>query len=197
MSKLYFGIDPGLKGGLAAVGDAYCIAMPMPIIKGTKRGSKSMIDIGAVRDWVVSTALSYVRETPIFCGGLMSVQAVGTSGIPPIGNQFFLAMGAVTIEKVGTMPKQGVTSSFNFGRGYGMLEGMCTTLCFPTQLVRPQAWKKLVLAGTQKDKSAAIQFVKRQYPGVRLRATDRCTTDHDGMADAICLAEYGRRIACE
>jgi hypothetical protein len=34
---------------------------------------------------------------------------------------------------------------------------------------------------------------RRLFPGVSLRATPRCTTDHDGMAEALLIAEYARR----
>lgn len=95
----------------------------------------------------------------------------------------------VIIEKVGAMPKQGVTSMFNFGCSWGMLRGMCAGLFIPYELVTPQAWKKVVLQGTKKDKGSAISYVLRRYPDLNV---DGGKLD-DGQADAICLAEYGRR----
>lgn len=99
----------------------------------------------------------------------------------------------VIIEKVGAMPKQGVTSTFTFGTGYGRLLGVCEALAIPYRLVTPQAWKKVVLAGTAKDKDAAIAFVKRAFPMVDL-TPGRKRVPHDGIADAVCLAEYGRQL---
>ncbi len=98
----------------------------------------------------------------------------------------------VCIEKVGAMPKQGVVSTFKFGKGYGALLGICAALGVRVELVTPQAWKKVVLAGTTKDKGAAIAYVRRAFPQINL-IPDRCRVPHDGMADAICIAEYGRR----
>jgi len=103
-------------------------------------------------------------------------------------------MGAITIEKVHSFKGQGIASSFSFGMGYGMLQGLCEGVGWGYQLVTPQAWKKLILAGTQKDKGAACQYVHKLFPDVDLKATPRCKTDHDGMADAICMAEFGRRM---
>lgn len=97
----------------------------------------------------------------------------------------------IIIEKVGAMPKQGVSSTFKFGMGYGQLIGMCQTLELPFTLVTPQAWKKAVLAGTDKSKEAAIAFCRREYPNVNL-IPERCRVPHDGIADALCLAHYGR-----
>ncbi len=100
----------------------------------------------------------------------------------------------VVIEKVGAMPGQGVTSMFNFGAGYGLLQGICLGVGIPYELVTPQRWKKVVLADTKKDKNAAISYCRRRFPGVSLLASERCKKPHDGIADALCLMEYGRRV---
>ncbi len=97
----------------------------------------------------------------------------------------------VVIEKVHSMPAQGVASSFKFGVGYGQLMGLCAALSIPYTLVTPQAWKKQVLAGTPKDKRAAIEFCRREYPLVPL-IQPGCRLPHDGVADALCLLSYGQ-----
>lgn len=95
------------------------------------------------------------------------------------------------IEQAQAMPKQGVTSMFNYGRGYGKLLGVLEALGVPHETVRPTAWKKVVLAGTKKDKDAAIEHVMRAYPGIPL-VWGRRKVPHDGIADAACLAEYAK-----
>lgn len=102
----------------------------------------------------------------------------------------------VILEKVHAMPKQGVSSTFKFGMGYGIVIGVCEALGIPYRLVTPKAWKKTVLAGTKKDKDAAISFVRRAYPSIDL-TPGRKRVPHDGMADAICIAEYGRQLMNE
>ena len=99
----------------------------------------------------------------------------------------------VYVEKVHSMPKQGVASTFKFGMGYGVIIGICDALGLPYRLVTPQAWKKQVLAGTTKDKDAAISFVRRAYPHVNLTPGAK-RKPHDGMADALCIAEFGRHL---
>ena len=98
----------------------------------------------------------------------------------------------VFIEKVHSMPKQGVSSTFKFGVGYGKLLGMCQVMGWSYELVTPQAWKKVVLAGTSKDKDAAIQVAHRLYPEIKL-LLPKCRKAHDGMADALCVLEWGLR----
>ena len=101
--------------------------------------------------------------------------------------------GLLVIEKVHSMPGQGVASMFKFGQGYGAILGIASALSIPVELVTPQAWKKVVLAGTAKDKDAAIDYCRRAFPQVSLLPGPRCRKPHDGMADALCLLEYGRR----
>jgi len=100
------------------------------------------------------------------------------------------------IEKVHAMPKQGVSSTFAFGCGYGILLGMLGAFQIPYHEVPPQTWKKIILAGENKDdgKAASIRVARRLFPGVSLRASERCRSDHDGMAEALLLAEFGRRM---
>ena len=96
------------------------------------------------------------------------------------------------VEKCHAMPGQGTVSMFNFGKGYGTLLGILGALKIPTILVIPQAWKKVILAGTKKDKDAAIEYVRMKYPDFPV-ILPRCRKPHDGICDAICLAEYGKR----
>jgi len=98
----------------------------------------------------------------------------------------------VIMEKISAMPGQGVTGMFHFGVGYGMIQGIVITLGIPLRLVTPQAWKKEILAGTTKDKSASIDYCMRVYPSVNLIPIGH-RKPHDGIADACCIAEYGYR----
>ena len=164
---IYIGIDPGIDGAIAASSKYGQRVTVMPIIVGTTGGTKSTLDINAIVRWL-KTALQDVL---------------------PNANEEVL----VGLEKVSAMPKQGITSAFNFGQTYGMLKGIVVTLGYPLELVRPQAWKKIILEGTLKDKSAAIQYVKQRYPNLNLKATERCRVDHDGIADAVCIAAYLER----
>ncbi len=100
----------------------------------------------------------------------------------------------VFMENVHAMPKQGVTSMFNFGKGFGQLIGMCQAMGWDLRMVTPQAWKKVVLKDTSKDKDAAIAFVEDLGNGPNL-VPPRCRRPHDGMADAVCICHYGRIMA--
>lgn len=95
------------------------------------------------------------------------------------------------LERVGAMPGQGVTSMFKFGENFGFIQGLLTAYSTPYELVTPQKWKKeFQITG---DKNSSIDVCKRLFPNVSLRKTERCKKDHDGMAEALLMAEYARR----
>ena len=96
-----------------------------------------------------------------------------------------------TLEHVHAMPKQGVSSTFNFGMNFGFIQGVLKAYGIPYELVTPQKWKKEFSCTS--DKNTSIEVCKRLFPGVNLKATERCRKDHDGMAEALLIAEYGRR----
>lgn len=100
--------------------------------------------------------------------------------------------GAVCcLEQVHAMPKQGVTSMFNFGVSYGYIKGVLEANHIPYQEVTPSKWKKEF--GLDGTKAKSIEVCKRLFPGVNLLPTERSRVDNDGMAEALLMAEYARR----
>ena len=95
------------------------------------------------------------------------------------------------LEHVTAMPKQGVTSMFNFGQNFGYIKGLLEAFGIPYELVRPQKWKKeFSITG---EKNSSVEVCKRLFPGVSLLRTEKCRKDDDNMAEALLLAEYARR----
>ena len=104
------------------------------------------------------------------------------------------------LEKVSSMPGQGVSSMFSFGHTFGVIEMSLVACQIPYVLVPPQTWCKEIHQGLSKDldaKSRSMLIFKRLYPDVDLRATERCSTPHLGMLDGLLIAEFGRRQAHE
>lgn len=97
----------------------------------------------------------------------------------------------VFIEKVNAMPGQGVTSMFNFGRGFGIWIGILAALKLPYSLIMPQAWKKELMKGMS-DKDAARVRAQQLFP----QTIHELSRKKDiGRADALLIAEYGRRVS--
>jgi hypothetical protein len=101
------------------------------------------------------------------------------------------------------MPGQGVASCFTFGQGFGAILGVLAAYQVATVLVAPQAWQSSILGpvapgGCKADrrkagKARACAWAREHWPGVELRARVRCKVDHDGLADALCIATWGSR----
>jgi hypothetical protein len=89
------------------------------------------------------------------------------------------------------MPKQGVASSFCFGEGKGMWEGIIAAYAMAVELVSPQRWKKEMMADQGKDKSAARFKAMALFPSL---ADQLKLVKHDGRAEALLMAEYARRL---
>jgi crossover junction endodeoxyribonuclease RuvC len=93
---------------------------------------------------------------------------------------------SAVIEKVGAMPKQGVSSTFTFGTAYGVAIGVAGGSGTPFSLVTPQRWKAhFRLIG--KDKDAARELAIRLFP---VAAHHLNLKKHVGRADALLLARY-------
>jgi len=99
------------------------------------------------------------------------------------------------IEKAQAMPKQGVSSMFTYGEHFGMLQGAMITLALRHELVPPRAWTKVMHAGTKTAdaKSRSLEAARRWFPQVNLLATERSKVPHEGLIDALLIAEFGRR----
>ncbi len=93
----------------------------------------------------------------------------------------------VVIEKVGAMPGQGVTSSFNFGYTAGVIDACCVAAGLKIEHVYPQVWKrKFGLLGQPKDASrAAASKLLPASAYLWPRKKD------DGRAEAALLTIYG------
>lgn len=98
----------------------------------------------------------------------------------------------VYLEKQQAMPKQGVSSTFSIGRGYGLWEGILAALGIPYTVVTSQAWKKAMMAGQGREKDASRLRAQQLWPEL---AGQLNLKKHHGRAEALLLAEYGRRIS--
>jgi len=95
------------------------------------------------------------------------------------------------LEAASSRPGQGVATTFAFGRAYGLLRGFLIALAIPFEDVTPSQWTKGVgvhlKRGTttySERKTYHRQRAQQWFP--RLRLTN-------ATADAILIAEYGRR----
>jgi len=86
------------------------------------------------------------------------------------------------IEKVHAMPGQGVSSTFNFGRNYGMLLMALTAAGIPFTEVTPQKWQGAMDCRTGGDKNISKRRAQQLFPNVDV---------YHWNADALLIASYG------
>lgn len=89
------------------------------------------------------------------------------------------------IERVHSMPKQGVASSFKFGRSYGFLRGCLIASGIPFEEVTPQVWQKALGCLSRGDKNVTKARAQQLFPSLKIT---------HATADALLLAEYARRL---
>ena len=89
-----------------------------------------------------------------------------------------------TIEKVHSMPRQGVASTFKFGANYGRWLGWLQALGIPYQEVTPQRWQGALACATKGNKNVTKERAWQMWP--ELRPTH-------ATADALLIAYFGNR----
>jgi hypothetical protein len=88
------------------------------------------------------------------------------------------------VEQVGPMPKQGVSSTFNFGEAYGTLKGVIGARQLPLHLVTPGRWKKHFRLSSDKEQARALAI--RMWPSSE---HFRLKKSH-GRAEAALIARF-------
>lgn len=91
------------------------------------------------------------------------------------------------LEKVASMPGQGVSSMFTFGHAAGLVEGVVAGAGIPLTLVTPQQWKKYH-GLINKEKDASRSRCVQLYPGCR---EFDLKTKGQALADAVLIGRYG------
>lgn len=88
------------------------------------------------------------------------------------------------VEQVAAMPKQGVSSSFRFGMGCGLLRGVLMALGIPVIQVAPTKWKKHFNLNAEAEKSRALAI--RYWPECERLGFKK----HHGRAEALLIARW-------
>lgn len=153
--RLFAGVDIGLRGGVAVLDERAQVLRACNMPLKSDPHGKQVIDTEALYN----------------CFG--------------DHDQTFTAFSLVAYEYVHSFGHESRSSCFSFGRSAGRVQAVLELLRLPAVEPTPQMWKAEILAGTKKDKAAAIGYCNARWPGF--------SKDHDGIADALCLAEYARR----
>lgn len=163
-ADVFVGIDPGFKGAVVAIDrQSRVLFQHTTPTFDLKKGSSR-------QDYAVSEMVRILRS-----GDLADVSPDRV---------------VVVLEKVSSRPKEGSSSAFAFGRGYGLWEGIASALAYKLVTPAPNQWSKIMLRDCGGGDNASIVCAGRLLPQLKL-ILPRCRVPHDGLADAGCLALYG------
>jgi hypothetical protein len=203
--KIIVGIDPGISGGIVLMAPGRempgfqdylewisftyfdeksgigCVTLQMPTVEVTSKKVKGKVKtkhelcLPALRKILANAYMVFIEK-----------QQAMSQPVP----RRCARCGAV----VDVTTPQGSVSIFSHGRGYGILEGLVVGLGLKYELVHTLAWQNALTKGLPGDsKSRAAMVAARLFPGLDLRPSVRARKGHEGIIDALLLAEYGRR----
>jgi hypothetical protein len=99
-----------------------------------------------------------------------------------------LTVELAILEKVSSMPRQGVASTFKFGTSYGFCRGLLVCHRIPFETATPVTWQRSLKCLSKGDKNVTKSAAQRLWPQEKVvHAT----------ADAMLIAEYARRLAAQ
>ena len=91
----------------------------------------------------------------------------------------------ICMESVHAMPKQGISSTWNFARAVGVISAVCELTNYPFHLVSPQKWKGYF--GLTADKNEALDLARKLFPKAPLKLKKDIN-----RAEALLIARYWR-----
>jgi len=91
----------------------------------------------------------------------------------------------VMVEKIHSMPKQGVKSMFTFGEKFGWIQGVLDSFRIPYTFASPQAWQKLLKVEAGSGKQGIYKRIKGTYPQCEKDLIGSRGGLKDGRCDAL------------
>jgi crossover junction endodeoxyribonuclease RuvC len=155
---VFIGIDPGLSGAIARYDAAGSLDVVDVPTHALVRNGKNKREIDLQETARILDAMAKEAGTQIW------------------------------IEQVASMPGQGVSSVFAFGKAYGILLGIAASTFTPIHLVTPSVWKREMGVTASKDGSRA-----KASSLLPAHSHNWSRVKDDGRAEATLIALYGAR----
>jgi hypothetical protein len=173
-----FGIEKGIESVpvfFSTPAPSSPLAAAADVVIGVDPGSAS----GAVA-WIAADGGAGVSDLPLVAGTVdpHRLKALLLSAPQPVA--------VVFIENVAAMPRQGVSSTFKFGRAVGAIHATIALAGLRLELVTPTTWKKHHHLGADKEKARALAL--RRWPALADQLARKRDADR---AEALLIASYG------
>ena len=174
MAKLFIGADPGMEGAWAAIDENSNIISYMANPRIGKTGPS---DLQKICDWLNGLYFGTYEKV------VMTVEDVH-------------ALYQVSVKTTSTLME-------SKGNIYGIMNAFAyfTPDLVTVQQITPKEWQKRVwmfhdkvmTASKVDTKKTSLACAKRLWPSEKFLASERCKTPHDGIVDALLIAEAARR----
>ena len=163
----FIGIDPGLQGGIAIIYPGKIETSAMPTILQGKKNS-----------------YHHSRLRAFF-------SRFNDAGYPPILH----IKNYAVLEEQHSFPQQGVVSTCSLCYGFGVLKQCLVDFAIPHEVILAKDWQKeFGISGRKGNtKAQALQICQSLFPDLNLLATERSKKPHEGIVDAMLIAEFARR----
>ena len=117
-------------------------------------------------------------------GNYINVLDFGQEGLMSALIDYAPVVKFAYLEKVHSMPGQGVVSTFSFGENFGWWQGVLGSLGIPYTTIRPQDWmKKYSLQKSSASDKPGLEVARSLFPEAPL-----CLKKHHNRADALLIA---------
>lgn len=162
---IVIGIDPGLKGGVAAINSR---TQALPVVHDIPTFNKKEQNHAAL-----AQLFRVLSGADSGCGQLLDLIHVG-------------------IEKVGARPGQAAQGVLKSGLNYGAILGVLTALDLPYTEFAPAKWKNTMLAGfgDKSDKHNSEKRACQLYPALAGVFRSSRGALLDGRCEALLIARY-------
>lgn len=186
----YIGVDPGLTGALALIdasnpGTARLFSTPVSESYDARRRAMR-------RDYDIPELLRRVEAiAALYPAGRLSAAVEHVHAMPPR-----LTTRANDEGELVEVPTHGSQANFSLGYSLGIWLAVLVGAGIRYTLIAPQTWKRLMIGKLSRDqrrqaKRVSLERAREQFPAcapLLERAKD------DGRAEALLIAEYGRRM---
>jgi len=100
----------------------------------------------------------------------------------------------VMLEQQIALPGQGLSSTLQTGKGFGILLGLLAGLEIPHTVISARMWQHKMFVGVSAKLDTKVKseiIAKRLFPLTDFRVSSRARVSADGLTDAACIAMYG------
>lgn len=184
------GVDPGFTGGIVVLDkDKIVEAWPMPIVTMKKKKTRNIKTNEDNPDG---------KKTKTYIANVKEYDYVRLRDLFRYTDKRY-TVGKVYIERVNVRPGEGVSSTFNFGIGFGAIIASVTCTDLPYELVSPVTWTKAMLSGIAKtiDVKDRSKLAASRHFNIGSLVLDGCKQPHSGLIDASLIALYGYKKEIE